>query len=420
MAGNPAAALELGGSPRPDRSAWAMIGGLLLVMTACHGIISAGLPALDTAILADLHIARAALKLRETIFLLSAGVCGLLVGLLTTRVRPAHIVLGGLLLLSATLTAYGHARSIGVIYALYAVLGLCFASSHVVIVVLMVRARFAALRTLATAIALSGTSIGAAIFPGLTVLALEHADWRSVLRFAALVPLALVPLAALLLRAPREAAREEPLCEPSRPPRTGALTGALGHLSRPRLALGLLLLATFGTFFASTAFLLNLFLYLQDIGLDAMKAALGMSLVFVTGLVGKVLVGAAAERWGVNRVWNSQQMLLLAGALLLSLGGAPLALVGLVLLGAGWAGCYVLTQVVIANSFAGPSLGEMTGAFIVFEAISSGLGVWFAGKGYDLFGSYRPGFLVCCALIALAALAAWLFRRLVEAGHPDR
>ena len=404
---------------RVDRGAWVMIAGLLMVMTVCHGIISAGLPALDTAILADLGISRGALKLRETIFLLSSGMSGLLVGLLTSRVRPSNIVLAGLLLLAATLTAYGHARSIGQIYLLYILLGLSFASSHVVIVVLMIRARFTALRTLATSIALSGTSIGMAIFPSLTVLALEHADWRSVLRMAALVPLAMVPVAALLVRSPpveRRVKRADGAVAASRE----SLLGAFATMPRRKLALGLLLLATFGTFFASTAFLLNLFLYLQDIGLTATRAALGLSLVFMTGLVGKVLVGAAAERWGTNRIWNSQQLLLFIGAALLSLGGPAVAMVGLVLLGAGWAGCYVLTQVVIANTFAGPRLGQMTGAFIIFEAISSGSGVWVAGHLFDVFGSYRNGFILCTVLIALATVAAWLFRRLVERGQAER
>ncbi|GAM05433.1 hypothetical protein MBENS4_2431 [Novosphingobium sp. MBES04] len=398
----------------PDAGAWALIAGLLMVMTVCHGIITSDLPALDSAILADLGISRGALKLRETIFLLSAGVSGLAIGFLTARVRPSRIVLAGLVLLAITLTAYGHARSIGQIYALYGLLGLSFASSHVVIVVLMVRARFLGLRTLATSIALSGTSIGAAIFPSLAVFALEQADWRSVLRAAAIIPLALLPVAAVLVRSPRPNRHEE---MPVAAARSGPLLGAFAQVPRHRLALALLLVATFGTFFASTAFLLNLFLYLQDIGLGARMAALGMTLVFLTGLFGKVLVGAAAERWGTNRVWNSQQMLLLAGALLLSLGGPMIAFVGLVLLGAGWAGCYVLTQVVIANSFAGPRLGQMTGAFIVFESIASGSGVFVAGRLFDLFGSYRPGFLICAALIAGAALAAFLFRRLVEGGH---
>jgi MFS family permease len=159
--------------------------------------------------------------------------------------------------------------------------------------------------------------------------------------------------------------------------------------------------------------LLNLFLHLQDIGMGPRGAAFGLSAVFVTGLVGKVLVGAAAERWGTYPVWLSQQALLLAGALTVALAGPVIAIPGLVLLGLGWAGCYVLTQVVISDVFAGANLGKIAGAFIVFEAISSGSGVWIAAALFDAYGSYRFAFQLCCGLVLISIAATLLFRRSV-------
>lgn len=388
---------------------WTMIAGLLFVTTVTHGIISAGLPALDSAILAELRISRGALKLRETIFLISSGLSGLLIGFLTVRFRPSHIVLSGLFLLSATLWAYSAAQTIGQIYLLYILLGLSFASAHVVIVVLMVRERFSTKRALAISIALSGTSVGAAIFPNVAVIALESVAWRDVIRASALLPLAVIPVALLFITGDRR----QKIDLPSKDSRPGDAATADSLYKRAPAALPLLMVATFCTFFASTAFLLNLFLYLQDIGMTARSAALGMSVVFITGLFGKILVGAAAERWGTNLVWNWQQLILLAGAMALSTGFPDLAYLGLLLLGAGWAGCYVLTQVVISNFFAGPKLGQLTGAFIVFEAIASGSGVWAAGAIFDWLGSYRPGFWLCSGLIAVAATAGFAFRRVV-------
>lgn len=393
------------GEVRP-RSGWILVAALLLVMTVSHGIITSGLPALDKAILAELRIGRGDLKLREAIFLLSSGVSGLAIGFVTTRVRPALVVLAGLGLLAATLFLYSRAGTLGQMYALYMLLGLCFASAHVVIVVLMVRERFDTHQALATSVALSGTSIGSAIFPSLTVALLDPLGWRGVLRAMAVLPLAVLPVAALMLLLPRGGlvAAVKGIVPPA------AATGTpVEHRSPARTAL--LMVATFGTFYASTAFLLNLFLYLQDVGMTQATAAAGMSTVFAIGLVAKVLVGLSAERWGVQRVWSVQQAILLAGALVLTTGQRGLMFPGLVLLGAGWAGCYVLTQVVIARYFAGPRLGQLTGAFIVFEAIASGLGVWTGGMMYDVFGSYRVGFALCCALVVVALIAGWQFGR---------
>ena len=383
------------------RNGWLVVVGLLLVMAVCHGIITAGLPVLDKVLLNELGISRADLKLRESIFLLSSGCSGLAIGLLTQRLQPRTIVLSGLGLLAVTLAAYGHARTIGQIYALYVLLGMCFASSHVVIVVLMVRRCLATRQALAISVALSGTSLGSAIFPNLTVMALERFDWRQVLTMLAVLPLLVLPIAAVLL--PRSGMSSADAVA------NGARQGVATRL--PGYAIGLLLLTIFGIFFSSTAILLNLFLHLQDIGLSQPAAAAGLSAFFVVGLVGKVLVGAAAERWGVYRVWTIQQIILLSGALLLALAGPAVAIPGLLLLGLGWAGCYVLTQVVISEVFAGANLGKIAGGFIVFEAISSGSGVWIAAALFDAYGSYRFAFELCCGLLTMAIVSATLFRR---------
>ncbi|WP_164857136.1 CynX/NimT family MFS transporter [Sphingomonas crocodyli] len=387
-----------------NRRGWTLVCGLLLVMTICHGTISSGLPTLDKALLADLGISRGDLKLRETIFLMSSGLAGLGIGILTRHIAPRRIVIAGLLLMSATLYAYSKAATIGQIYALYVLFGLCFASSHVVIIVLLIRERFETRRAFATSVALSGTSIGASLFPPLMVLAQEHMDWRHLLAGLAIVPLLILPVAAFLIRPPRDVATTT---------EESTVAAPVSMASTPRSPLGvtLLIIATFGTFFGSTAFLLNLFLHLQDIGLNPRTAAAGMTVVFTLGLVGKVMVGAAAERWGVQTVWSTQHFLLLGGAILLTLSKPAFAWPGLVLLGLGWAGCYVLTQVVIADFFAGPKLGQLTGWFIVLEAIGSGSGVWLAGVFYDHFGSYKPGFMLCCALIVVALVAGLFFRR---------
>ncbi len=393
-------------STESTRSGWYTVFGLLLVMAVCHGIITSGLPALDKILLSELGISRADLKLRESIFLLASGCSGLAIGFLTQRLQPRTIVLCGLALLSATLMGYGHARTIGQIYALYVLLGMCYASSHVVIVVLLVRRVLATRQALAISVALSGTSLGSAIFPNLAVAALERFDWRHVLTMLAILPLLILPIVALLL--PRQPAGA-----------AGAQTAAAGGSGvgrrLPPHAIGLLLVAIFGIFFASTAILLNLFLYLQDIGMDPRAAAAGLSSVFVIGLVGKVLVGAAAERWGTHRVWISQQVILLIGAGMIALANPAIAIPGLLLLGAGWAGCYVLTQVVISDVFAGANLGKIAGGFIVFEAISSGSGVWTAAALFDAYGSYRIAFELCCGLLVMAIIATLLFRRSLKA-----
>jgi len=378
-----------------------MVAGLLLAMVIIHGIIQTGLPSLDKALLADLGVSRGALKAREAIFFLASGLASFLVGQATRRIGPNLVVFAGLVLLALSLWAYAHARTIGQIYAIYPVLGLCFASVHVVIVVLLIHRNFPTRRAPAIAIALSGTSLGAAIFPSLVVHLLASETWRATLEQLALLPLLALPVLILLL--PRNG-----YTAASRLPVSPHAEATIRR-TLPRLLC--LIAATFGTFYAATSFLMNLFLYLQDVGLKPATAALGMSCVFVVGLIGKAVVGLCAERWGSHSVWIVQQGLLLAGAILLTSAVVPLLVPGLILLGLGWAGCYVMTQVVISEYFAGPDLGQLIGAFFLFEGASSALGTWVAARLFDLFGSYRMGFAVNVLAVLLAIGATVLFRR---------
>jgi MFS family permease len=389
----------------PARQRWLLVAGLLLAMVIIHGIIQSGLPALDKALLDDLGISRGDLKAREAIFFLASGTSSFVVGLVTRRIGPNFIVAGGLLLLSAMLWLYAQTSGITQIYAIYPVLGLCFASVHVVIVVLLIHRNFAKRRALAISIALSGTSMGAAIFPSLVVHLLQTETWRETLTQLSLLPLLALPVLLLLLPRNGYAA--------ARAAGSGSAEAEEGAIRRTPLRLACLLAATFGTFFAATSFLMNMFLYLQDVGMQPESAALGMSAIFVTGLLGKTVVGLCAERWGSHVVWLVQQGILLVGAALLTTGVVAILLPGLVLLGIGWAGCYVMTQVVISEYFAGPKLGQLIGAFFLFEGASSAFGTWLAARLFDAFGTYQVGFLINVLTVALAIGATFVFRRSV-------
>jgi MFS family permease len=410
--------LPLSSTSRSEWRGWLVVASLLLITTIISGTINVGLPALDKRILTDLGISRADLKAREAILLLASGTFGLCTGLLAQKVPPRFMALCGPILLSATLFAYSRASSIGQIYGLYVLLGMCAASAHIVVIILLVRQNFERHRALATSFALTGMSIGSMFFANVSTMLAERHGWRGALEIMAVIPLVvLLPAAALMLTGAKRGRAidpQAPVPESGRP-----------EARRSPIKLFLLILSTFAIFFASNSFLLNLFLYVQDLGFNAAMGAKALSIFFIVGLFAKIVVGAAAERWGIYRVWTAQQVILLAGGLLLASAGRESLFLAVGLLGAGWAGCFVLTQMVIAEYFAGPNLGRLTGVFILFEALSSGLGVWTAGLIFDVFGSYRSAFLLDCALIGIAIACSLFFTRTggarpatVEAANP--
>ena len=98
-------------------------------------------------------------------------------------------------------------------------------------------------------------------------------------------------------------------------------------------------------------------------------------------------------------VWLLHQVVLLVGIASLTYIGLPGRWPGLILLGYGWGGCFALTQMAIADRFAGPNLGRLMGWFILFEGFSAGCGSWLTGVMFDRSGGYLVPFTICVGLV---------------------
>ena len=394
----------------PAPYSWFTLAQLLVLLTVSHGIISTGIPVFDVQILQELGISRGALKFRDFVQIMSAGCAGLAIGYLATRVHPRRIAQGGLVVLVACLLLYGLVRSVGDIYLLHSLLGISYSTAHAIVVVLIVHRWFRTRRAAAIGIALAGTSLGSAIFPQIGVWLLGEYGWRQGLQAFAVFPLVLLPVLVLLLKdSPASIGATRYGETPGSPaePATSTPQRVAPQVARPvqRADILLLGLGTFGVFYASAAMIAHTFLNLRDQGLSPQQAATGLSLLFVTGLVGKVLSGFAADRWGTTNVWLAHQVLLLIGIACLTYIGFSWRWLGLALLGYGWGGCFSLTQMMIADRFAGPNLSRLMGWFILFEGFSSGSGSWLTGVLFDRSGSYWVPFTLCAGLVTMAILA---------------
>ena len=412
-------------TPRAPYS-WFTIAQLLVLLTVSNGIIATGIPVFDVQILQELGVTRGALKFRDFVQIMSAGCAGLGIGYLATRLHPRRIAQLGLLLLTLCMLVYGTVRDVQDIYLLHVALGFCYSSAHAIIVVLIVQRWFATKRAVAIGIALAGTSLGSAIFPQVGVWLIGQYGWRHGLQAFALFPAVLLPLLLVFLkdnpasigalRYGEAAANGDATAASTGTPPGGAARARMpmgaDAVERPiRVAdVALLALGTFGVFYASSAMAAHTFLNLRDQGLSPQQAATGLSTLFITGLVGKTLSGFAADRWGTANVWLLHQVLLIVGISSLTYIGLAGRWPGLVQLGYGWGGCFSLTQMMIADRFAGPRLSRLMGWFILFEGLSAGLGSWLTGVLFDRSGGYLLPFTVCIALVATSILATTRLR----------
>ena len=411
-------------SPPGSRApySWFTIAQLLVLLTVANGIIATGIPVFDLQILQELGITRGALKFRDFVQIMSAGCAGLGIGYLATRMQPRRIAQLGLLLLGICLLAYGAVRDVRDVYLLHVALGFCYSSAHAIIVVLIVQRWFATRRSGAIGIALAGTSLGSAIFPQVGVWLLGEYGWRQGLQAFAVFPLLLLPLLLVFLKDGPASVGAVRYGEAAAADSDRATTAQGQEFApeRPILVSDVVLLAlgTFGVFYASAAMAAHTFLNLRDQGLSPQQAATGLSTLFITGLVGKTISGFAADRWGTANVWLVHQALLLLGIASLTYVGIAGRWPGLVLLGYGWGGCFSLTQMMIADRFAGPRLSRLMGWFILFEGLSAGLGSWLTGVLFDRSGNYLMPFTVCILLVVSSIVATTRLRMAIPGSTP--
>jgi MFS family permease len=398
------------------RYGWVIVGVLTLLLAATHGLMS-GLSVFDKAILADLHIGRGELKLRDFLQLVTGGFVAIAIGYAASWWGPRTIIYLGLAALSLTLFLYGHVTDVRQIYALHLILAFCYSSCHIVVVVLLITRWFAARKGVALGIILAGESLGGMIFPQILVRMIGAYGWRDTFERLVLMPAGLALILVLLLRRSPEDIGVQRIGEGAAVDGLAPLVEApSGHFSRQLWRPGtLLLLGAAGLlFYAGGGIAAHTFLYFQDRGLPMAQAATGLSLFFMSAFAGKFLSGFLADRLGLDRCWLGAQAILLAGVLLYIAGQGPWLWAGASLVGIGWGSCYTLTQVLIMELFAGPWLGRLSGVAVFVEGITAGASVWIAGLLFDRTGSYTVPFL----LMVVGVVAAILCSTILVRGRP--
>ncbi len=381
---------------------------MLLALT--HGLLSTGISVFDKAILADLHVSRAALKLRDVVQLVGGGLWALAIGFVADRVGPRSVIYAGLAVLSAALFAYGHVTDVRQIYALHVALAFAYTSCHVVVVLLILTRWFTTRRAAALGLILAGESLGGTILPpGIAALIAAH-GWRGAMELLAIAPLGLAAMLALLLRGRPEDHGQLPLGGT-------ALTAAMPmDAARFRArTLWLILAIAAALFTTGGGIAAHSFLYFTDLGFSSMRAASCLSLVFLGAFIGKSSAGFLAER--IPRIWLAYQAAMLAGTLCLTLAltlaGGPLIWPGIALFGLGWGGSYTLIQANVMERFRGPFLGRLSGLIVLVEGLFAGIGSYAAGLLHDADGSYMRAYalMTCSVVLALAGTLVLQKRR---------
>ncbi|WP_300008994.1 MFS transporter [Pseudonocardia sp.] len=319
-------------------------------------------------------------------------VLGSVSGRAVDRFGPRPVLLVAAAALAAGLLVTAAVQQLWIGYLSYGLgVGVAVACGYVPMVA-VVGAWFDARRAIALAVAVSGIGVGTLVGAPLAASLIGTVGWRQTHVIFAVVGAALLVVCALVVRRP--------------PAPTGALSLPVGQLVR-----SLAFRSMYGATLLSSLALFVPFVFLPAsavaLGTPPVAAAALVGVIGVASVVGRLAMGAVAERLG--RIRTFQACFAVLGAsfgIWFAAGSYPVLVVFAVVLGIGYGGWIALQPAVIAELFGLRGLGGVVGLVYTSGGIGALLGAPLAGVLVDATGGYALaiGFAGICGLASFVAL----------------
>ena len=345
------------------------------------------------------------------------GLCGLIYfvlgvggGMLADRFGPRAVCMTGMACIAAGLLGTSLAKSMATVYLCYGVgIGIGIALVYTPSIA-CVQPWFTRRRGLAAGIASAGIGAGTLVVPLLASGAIAWLQWRDALRVMALAVLVLgLGCAALMRRAPVASATSG-----------GAKLPLPGYTLREALHSRIFWWLYLGAVLAAPSMFVpfaHVSAAARDAGINTAQAVGLVGLIGIGSLVGRLVIGALADRLG-----RTLTLVLMQGAMgasyLLWAGAASYPLFALFALcfGLSYGGIVSLLPALCMDYFGSRAVASIIGMLYSGAALGNLLGPVLAGLVFDHTGSYG---LVIWACLALSALATGVSARLVAGQRKD-
>ena len=407
----------------PNNYRWIILAVCFFTITFTNGLTLGGLVVFDRELLDYLsevtgeEVLRQELKLKDAITLWSTAVFAFIAGIIIDRVGVRALMISGMFLLSATFYYYAQSDSLTDMYIIHIFQGMVLSMSGMVINVVLISKWFNDNRGLAIGVLLAGTSVGNGIFPQINtyLLTISDGDWRQVMMWLALIPLAYAPILFALIKEKPEDVKTKEDNEAKNDFKASSIEGGF-TLQETLMSSNFWFLSVmaFCTFYSILAMIGHVFLMLDGEGYSPQISATGVSIIFIGGFIGKVISGKLAEMIGRKIVLVGGVAMMLAGSLLIVSSifyKNPLVIwIGLTLYGTGWGGLYTLIQLLVADLFGLIAIGKIMGVINIIDTIGGGLGPIITAVIYDSTQSYLLPFLVISALLVIALISSSMLK----------
>jgi MFS family permease len=352
--------------------------------------------------------------------LLTSGIIGPLVGRFTDKWGPKKVMLPGAIVTGIGLMLFYLVTSRWQIYFLYVLLGGGMAALTLIPCQTAVSNWFIKRRGLAMATALSGIPLGgAAMTPIITYIVYEFGVREAYVFSGIILLIFVLPLVTLLMkRRPQDIGlrpdgkeEEELESESSRSPFVPeGLTSSEAMKTTAFWQLALVF-SIYGLTFQSIHS--HVIPHLTDMGISPEKAAGTVSLLLLTGLLGRFCVGYLAGR--VENQYLYAICLFIMGTGFLSIIGLGMGHAWLlypfaILFGAGYGGIISLNPLITGNFFGVAHFGEIFGILNIVIIAGTVIGPVITGYMYDMMMSYHAAFLLFALLTVIGGGISFFLR----------
>jgi MFS family permease len=368
------------------RSSWLVAAVALAVLSVSFGAPYVGIVALD-AIAGEVGGARSVPALAGSLAWLGSGVGGLFLGRVAERVGVRWTVMAGALAIAAGLAL----SSGGQVWQLYVghgvLIGLLGNGGINAPLYVYISRWFDRRRGTALALIGSGPYVAGALWPPIFGQAIAAFGWRqTMLIYAALQIVTLIPLAALFLRPPPDHAARGGGAGGLLPPKEIRRLG-------PNAVLALLSMAGVLCCIPMAMPQGHLIAYCGDLGITPTRGAAMLSVLLATAFVSRQFWGWLSDRIGALTtilICSSMQVVALT-AMMLTQDELGLFMVSF-FFGLGFSGIIPAYALAIREVFPASEASWRMPIMLMSTATGMAIGGWLAGALYDYFGYYAPAF----------------------------
>ena len=384
-----------------------IVGALSITETITWGIVYYGFAVFLTPMERDLGFSRVVLTGAFSVGLLTSALVGLPVGRWIDRHGARSLMTVGSCAAVALMLAWSRVESLFALYVVWALMGLAMAATlyepaFAAIVGWFARRRDRALLTLTLVAGLAST-----IFVPIETALLARMDWRStLLTLAVFLAATTIPIHAFVLRAPP---RHGGAGAAAAPP-----TGHSVHEALRTVVFWVLTAAFVASNFAVNAVTVHVIPYLTGHGYPLATAAMTIGWMGAMQLVGRILFGPIASRFGHRPMTAAIFVVQALGLALLASVARLSSLVPIIVLMGAANGMATLARAsIVAEIFGRRNYGAISGAMALGSNGARAVGPVGASLLLVATGTYEAVFWILASAVFMAGLAV-LFTR--EAG----